>query len=135
MLFYKKRFYEEASMITDHLQAYFHKLYKNNTLQIFDPYYQDLAKDAIQIDKQLYHKEDLKLQNAIDNIVNLEWIEDEDQLSLKKRVQVYKQDNASMTSFKTTDYIARGDNSVDSMEIDNPSENSTQSLERPSVPV
>jgi len=33
-----------------------------------------------------------------------------------------------MTSFKTIDYITGGVNSVDSMEIDNPSENSAQGL-------
>ena len=61
-------------------------------------------------------------------------MEDEDQQSPKKRVQVYEQDNTSITSFKTTDYIAGGDNSIDIMEIDNLSENSARSLARHSAP-
>ena len=40
-----------------------------------------------------------------------------------------------MTLFKTTDYVPGGAESVDSMEVDNPSKNSTWSSEKPSEPV
>ena len=45
-LLYKKRFHEEVSTIVDHLPAYFYKLYGDEVLRIFEPYYQDLAKDT-----------------------------------------------------------------------------------------
>ena len=50
-LFYKKCFYKEASIITDHLLAYFYKLYREEVLHIFNLYYQDLAKDATRINE------------------------------------------------------------------------------------
>ena len=46
MLLYKKRFHEEASTIADRLPAYFYKLYGDEVLHIFEPYYQDLVKDT-----------------------------------------------------------------------------------------
>ena len=45
-LFYRKKFYEEASTVVDRLPAYFLKLYKEGILSLFNPYYQDLAKDT-----------------------------------------------------------------------------------------
>ena len=46
ILFYRKKFHEEASTMADHLPAYFLKLYKERVLNLFNPYYQDLVKDA-----------------------------------------------------------------------------------------
>ena len=40
-LFYKKDFYEEVSIVADHLPAYFLKLYGSDVLSIFDLYFQD----------------------------------------------------------------------------------------------
>ena len=45
-LFYRKKFYEELSTVADHLPAYFLKFYREGILSLFDPYYQDLAKDT-----------------------------------------------------------------------------------------
>ena len=58
-------------------------------------------------------------------------MEEAEQLSTKKRVYVYEQDDTSMTLFKTTDYVLGGLESVDSMEVDNPSKNSTWGSEKP----
>ena len=69
-LLYKKRFHKEVSIITDYLPAYFYKLYGNEALRIFEPYYQDLAKDATWIDNQLYYEDDLELHNAINDTVD-----------------------------------------------------------------
>ena len=71
-LFYKKHFYDEASIVVDYLLAYFLKLYGNNVLSIFDPYFQDLAKDATWVDNQLYYDNDLELYEAINDTVDLE---------------------------------------------------------------
>ena len=133
-LFYEKKFHKEA-IIADHLPAYFHKLHGDEVLQIFELYFQDLVKDTTQIGKKLYYDNDLELYNAINDIVDLEWMEEADQPSIKTRIQVYEQDKASMTSFKITDYIASRDESVDSMDINNPSEYSAQGLVRPLAPV
>ena len=38
-LFYKKKFHEEASIIIDHLPAYFYNLYGDEVLLIFEPYF------------------------------------------------------------------------------------------------
>ena len=93
-----------------------------------------MAKDATWIDDQPYYEDDLELYNAINNTVDLKWIEEEEQPSNKKRVQAYEQDDTSMTSFKTSDYVPGSAESVDSIEIDNPSDNSAQGSERPSAP-
>ena len=48
---------------------------------------------------------------------------EEDQTSTRKRVKFYEQDDESMVSFKTTDYV-KGSNDISSitgMETDNPS--------------
>ena len=94
-----------------------------------------MAKDATWINNQLYYEDDLELYNAINDTIDLEWIEEEEQSSNKKRVWVYKQDDTSMTSFKTLDYVLGSAESIDSMEINNSSDNSTQGLERPLAPV
>ena len=71
-LFYKKRFHEEASTIADHLPAYFYKLYGEEVLCIFDPYYQDLAKEATWINQKPYYEDDLELYNAITDTADIE---------------------------------------------------------------
>ena len=38
-LFYRKKFYEEASTVADHLPAYFLHLYGEGVLLLFDLYY------------------------------------------------------------------------------------------------
>ena len=58
-------------------------------------------------------------------------MEEADQSSTKKCIQVYEKDKASITSFKMTDYITSRDESVDSMDINNSSEHSTLSSVRP----
>jgi len=40
------KFHEEASIVIDYILAYFYKLYREEVLAIFAPYYQDIAKEA-----------------------------------------------------------------------------------------
>ena len=72
ILLYKKRIHEEASTIVDYLPIYFYILYGDKILHIFEPYYQDLAKDATWIDKQPYYEDNLELHKVINNKVDLE---------------------------------------------------------------
>ena len=67
-------------------------------------YYQNLAKEVKWIEGQPYYKEELELNKAINDNVDLEQIIDE-KLTTKKRVRIYKEDNAMMTSYKTTNYV------------------------------
>ena len=76
LLFYKKHFHDKISIVADYLLAYFLKLYGNNILSIFDLYFQDLAKDTTWVNNQSYYEDDLELYEAINNTVDLEWIED-----------------------------------------------------------
>ena len=84
MLFYKKRYHNEASTVVDHIPAYFYKLYGERVLQIFDPYFQDLARDVIQKEDQLYYNDELELNEAIQDYIDLEWMLEEDQPSTRK---------------------------------------------------
>ena len=61
ILFYRKKIHKEASTIADHLPAYFLKLYGEGVLSLFDPYYQDLAKDTKWIKNQLYYDNKIEL--------------------------------------------------------------------------
>ena len=90
LLFYKKYFHKEVSTVVDYLPVYFLKLYRNNVLFIFNLYFQDLAKDATWVDNQLYYEDDLELHEAINDIVDLEWIENVKQPTNKKRVRIYE---------------------------------------------
>jgi len=47
ILFYKKKFYYDASTIADHLAVVLLKQTNKNILHIFDLYYQTLAKEVI----------------------------------------------------------------------------------------
>ena len=47
ILFYKKKFYRDASIIADHLVAVLLKQINKNILYIFNPYHQTLAKEVI----------------------------------------------------------------------------------------
>ena len=46
MIFYRKKYNEEDIIIADHVPAYFIKLYGEEVPTIFNPYYQDLSKEA-----------------------------------------------------------------------------------------
>ena len=59
-------------MVADHLPTYFLKLYRVGVLSIFILYYQDLAREAKWINKQLYYNDELELNEAINNNVDLE---------------------------------------------------------------
>ena len=48
ILLYKKKFYLDVRTIAAFLTAIMAKQYGNNILSIFEPYYQDSAKDIIQ---------------------------------------------------------------------------------------
>ena len=76
-LFYRKNFYKEASTVVDHLPAYFLHLYREGVLSLFDPYYQDLAKDAKWIEGQPCYEEELELNEAINDDVDLKWMIEE----------------------------------------------------------
>ena len=135
-LFYRKKFYEEASIVADHLLAYFLHLYGEGVLLLFDPYYQDLAKDAKWIEEQPYYEEELELNEAINDDVDLKWIIEE-KLAAKKRVRIYKEDNVTMASYKTIDYINNSQqesNSQDGMESDQLYVSSAWGSEKPLVP-
>ena len=58
--------------MADHLPAYFLHLYGEEVLSLFDLYYQDLAKDAKWIERQPYYEEELELNEAINDDVDLE---------------------------------------------------------------
>ena len=45
-------------------------------------------------------------------------MEDVEQPSNKKRMHIYEQDDASMKSYKTIDYVAGADASIDSIDTD-----------------
>ena len=47
VLFYKKKFYCDASTIANYLPAVMQKQYTGNIMHIFDLYYQDLAKEVV----------------------------------------------------------------------------------------
>ena len=51
----------------------------------------------------------------MNNDIDLEWMIKEDKPSTKKRVWIYKEDDATMASYKTSDYVA-GAKSVESVE-------------------
>ena len=46
----------------------------------------------------------------------MEWIIKEEKSSIKKRVRIYEEDNATMVSYKTLDYIA-GTKSAELLEV------------------
>ena len=106
--------------MADHLPAYFLKLYGEGVLSLFDSYYQDLVKDAKWINDQLYYNNEIKLNKAINNDIDLEWIIKEDKPSTKKRVQIYEEDNATIVFYKTSDYVvgAKSVESVEEIDID-----------------
>ena len=89
-LFYRKKIHKEASTVADHLPAYFLKLYRNDILPIFDPYFQDLVRDATWVDDQPYYEDNLELYKVINDTVDLEWIENVEQPAMKKRVYIYE---------------------------------------------
>ena len=72
---------------------------------MFDPYFQDLAREATQKDDKPYYDNELELNEAIQDDIDLEWILEEDQLSTRKRVKFYEQDDISMASLKIIDYV------------------------------
>ena len=47
VLFYKKKFHRNASIITDYLSVVMQKQYTGDIMHIFDPYHQDLAKKVV----------------------------------------------------------------------------------------
>ena len=47
ILFYKKKFHQNTSIIVDYLPAIMQKQYQKNIIYIFDSYYQELAKKII----------------------------------------------------------------------------------------
>ena len=62
------------------------------------------TKDVKWIEEQPYYKEELELNEAINNDIDLEWMIKE-KLAAKKRVRIYEEDDATIASYKTTDYI------------------------------
>ena len=66
------------------------------------------------------------MNEAINNIVDLEWIIDKKRAK-KKHVRIYKEDDATMASFKIIDYVKGRaiDNSLNiSMNVDQPTSTS-----------
>ena len=102
------KFHEEASTIADHIPTYFLKLHRDEVLFIFTLYYQDMASEAKQINGQTYYKDELELNEAINNKVNAEQILDDNNLVAKKCTQICKEDNTIMASYKTLDYSVKG---------------------------
>ena len=58
--------------MVDYLPAYFLKLYRERVLSLFNPYYQDLVKDAKWINDQLYYNNKIELNEAINDYIDLE---------------------------------------------------------------
>ena len=119
---YHKKYYKEVSTVVDHLLAYFLKLYEEGILLIFTLYYQDLSREAKWINEQPYYKNELDLNEKINKTVDLEWMIDE-KLAAKKCVKIYKEEDTTIASFKTIDYIkgrAVDDSSNMSMDINEP---------------
>ena len=92
-----------------------------------------MAKDATWINEQPYYEDDLELHNTINDIADVEWMEDVELLSTKKQVRVYEQDDTSIKSFKTTDYINGAESDADSIVTDLLPNHSAQGLARPSA--
>ena len=60
----------------------------------------------------------------------------EEKPAAKKRVRIYKEDDTTIASYKTTDYIRNSqqeETSMNSMEVDQILEYSTQGLQQPLV--
>ena len=66
IFFYKKKFYRDVSTIANYLLAVMNKQYNGNVLYIFEPYYQDLAKEMIWENGILIHKEEKELDDDLD---------------------------------------------------------------------
>ena len=135
-LFYRKKFYKEASTVADHILACFLYLYGKEVLLMFDFYYQDLAKETKQISSHPYYKNKIKLNNTINDNVDLKQII-EDKLAAKKRVRIYKEDNVTITSYKTIDYITNNNKeepSYESIDINQSISTSARSPQRPLAP-
>ena len=47
ILFYKKKFHYDASTIANYLLVVIQKQYSGDIMHVFDPYYQDLAKEVV----------------------------------------------------------------------------------------
>ena len=87
-------------------------------ISIFDLYFQGLAKNATWVNDQPYYEDNLELNDTINNTVDLEWIEDEEQPTNKKRFCIYEYNDVPMKLYKTINYVVEADTSIDSMEID-----------------
>lgn len=107
--FHKKRFHNEASTATDYISVCLYKLYGVEILQRFDAYFQDLTKDTTQKNDQPYYNDELELNEALQDDIDLEWMLEEDKLSTRKQVKFYEQYDTSIASFKTMDHIKDSD--------------------------
>jgi len=73
ILFYKKKFHQDTSTITDYLAAIMMKQHKTDIIRIFNPYHQSLAKDVIWDDGIPKNKEEQELDDNLDQ--QLDWVE------------------------------------------------------------
>ena len=65
-MLYKKKFYQDTSIIADFLAAIIAKQYDEKILSIFKLYYQDIAKNVIWVNRISITVEDKDLEDALD---------------------------------------------------------------------
>ena len=104
-LFYKKKFYHDVSTITDYLPVVMDKQYNSNVLHIFEPYYQDMAKDVVLENGIPIHKEEKELNDNLDE--QLDWVELTDltsELSASNKQPLDKVEEISVNTFVMAAY-------------------------------
>ena len=91
------------------------KLHGEGLLSLFDPHYQGMDKDVKLIVDQPWCEDELELNESINEVVELEWMIEEENPCAKERLRIYEEDDASMASCETTDCVI-GDKSAASIE-------------------
>ena len=61
-------------------------MYWDGVLSLFDPYYYNLEKDTKWINNKPYYDDQIELNEAMNDDIDLEWMIKEDKPSIKKRV-------------------------------------------------
>ena len=70
-LFFKKKFHNEANTVADRLPAWFLKIYGKEVLTLFDPHYQDVAKEVKWINDKPYYEDELELNEETNDEADL----------------------------------------------------------------
>ena len=106
ILYYKKKFHYNTSIITDYLAAVLLKQSNKNILHIFDPYHQTLAKEVIwDKDSIPKNKEQQELEDDLDNQLDqVEIIDIQEDLSILNKQALEEVEEISINTFATATY-------------------------------